>query len=38
MKLATTTGDFAHYTASHTERVRHVYDAGFTYIALKYVR
>lgn len=34
MKLATTTGDFAHYTASHTERVRHVYDAGFTYIDL----
>lgn len=34
MKLATTTGDFARYTASHTERVRHVYDAGFTYIDL----
>ena len=34
MKLATTTGDFVHYTASHTERVRHVYDAGFTYIDL----
>lgn len=34
MKLATTTGDFALFTPSHAERLRHVYDAGFRYVDL----
>lgn len=34
MKLATTTGDFARFTPSNFERVKHLYDAGFRYIDL----
>ena len=34
MKLATTTGDFALFTPSHAERLRHVYDAEFRYVDL----
>ena len=34
MKLATTTADFARFTASNTERIRHLYDAGFRHIDL----
>lgn len=34
MILATTTEDFARYTNSHEERIRHIYEAGFRYIDL----